>query len=284
MAHQHSLFLENFSYVYPFADRAAFNNISFELNTGETLGIVGPSASGKTSLLYAIAGILQKHFPAGSMSGTILRDATKPLIAPAETGFVFQDQYMQLSGVTETVEAEIAFSLEQLGMSPRLIRERIAEQVLQFHLEHLALRHPRTLSGGETRMLAFACELAKHPHCLFLDQPADSLHAEGVQLLVSVLKARKHSTTVIVTDHRLEMISTICDKVLFLLDGNQKFFGTPAGLLTSALDLHVLDIPLWIDAQQKLVGHVETLSYREALRILQSRRDLRQWHSSNAEK
>ncbi len=270
-----NLLLEHFSYTYPFADRPAFTDVSFELLSGETLGIVGPSTSGKTSLLYAIAGILQKHFPAGIMSGNILREAAKPFISPAEIGFVFQDQYMQLSGATETVEAEIAFSLEQLGTPPNIIRERIVEQVSQFHLEHLARRHPQTLSGGETRMLALACEMAKHPRCLLLDQPTESLHPEGINLLINALNRIKQSAMLIVVEHRLELINALCDKVLFLLNGNQQFYGHPSELFSSDIDTHSLDIPSWIDAQRKLLGHVETLSYRKSLRTLQ------QWHSSN---
>jgi energy-coupling factor transport system ATP-binding protein len=273
-----SLLMEHFSYRYPFAERDAFNNISLELQSGETLGIVGPSASGKTSLLYAVAGILGKHFPAGKMSGKILRDAAQPVISPAEVGFVFQNQYMQLSGVTETVEAEIAFSLEQLGTPPEIIHERIAEQISQFRLKHLTRQHPQTLSSGETRMVALACEMAKHPRWLLLDQPTESLHAEGISLLINALDKFKQSTMLIVVEHRLELLNTLCDKVLFLLNGNQQFYSTPSELFLSGIDTHELDIPLWIDAQQKLIGNIETLSYRKSLRTL------KQWHSSNLPK
>ncbi len=267
-----TLMLEHFSFQYPFTHNPALNDISFRLLPGKTLGIIGPSASGKTSLLYAIAGILQKHFPAGITSGTIARDGTQPVVNPSEIGFVFQDPYMQLSGVTETVETEIAFSLEQLAIPQHIIRARIDEQISQFQLGHLALRHPRSLSGGETRLLALACETAKHPRWLLLDQPTESLHSEGIRFLTTLLNALKLTTNIIMVDHRLEVIAAVCGRVLFLHHGEQQFFGTPPELFTSAIDTNELDIPLWIDAQRQLTGRAETLLYRKSLRMLQ------QWH------
>lgn len=270
----HFLRLDNFSFTYPFAESAAFSDISFTLSEDETLGIVGPSGSGKTSLLYAIAGILQKHFPAGIFSGTILREGEKPTIDSTKIGFVFQDQYMQLSGVTETIEEEIAFALEQTGIPVAIIRQRVSEQISHFHLEHLAHRHPHSLSGGETRILALACELAKHPRWLLLDQPSESLHTDGVRSLINTLKKIKQTTRLIIVEHRFEIINAVCNKVLFLRKGEQKFFGAPFDLFTSKINSNDLDVPLWIDAQKQLTGQVITPSYREAFRLFQSQKDL----------
>ncbi len=263
--------VKDLSFAYTISPRESLNHLSFDLSDGESLAVIGPSQGGKTTFAYAVAGLLEKHFRGGRMSGTITTRIDGELPTPLSIGFVFQDVSLQFSGVASTVEEEIAFSLEQFGIQRRIIRDRIEQQLALFRMMPLRQRSPKSLSAGETQMLAVACEAAKHPRLFILDEPAKSLDAQNTQLLVEVLCALKRSSTIIMTDERTEVISQVCDKVLFLERGEQRFFGTPETLLTSpGIDLSSIEIPEWVEAQHLLGSRAVVIPYRESIQWLKA--------------
>lgn len=259
---------KDFSYRYRNKKTKALDDITFRLETGDALAVVGPSQSGKTTLAYALTGLLDGHFPGGESSGSITLDPPDLASERAGIGFVFRDPMLQLSGATETVEEEIAFSLEQFGFPRPLIRERIAEQLEMFSLHKLKDRHPQTLSGGETQTLVIACEAAKHPRLFILDEPARSLDSKSTQRLGDILLSLKRSCTLILLDERLELALKLCDRMVCLEGGRQKFFGLPQELLEADIPLTSLELPEWIQLQRLLARKDISLSYRETMQWL----------------
>jgi energy-coupling factor transport system ATP-binding protein len=262
--------INDLSYRYKESTHNSLEHISLQVNEGEALGVVGPSQAGKTTFAYAVAGLLRTHFSGGSQTGVVNHGG--PPADASSIGFVFQDVALQLSGVTETVEEEIAFSLEQFGVPRNIIEERIEEQLTMFCFEALRRRHPKTLSCGETQILAIACEAAKHPQLFILDEPTQSLDAQHIQRLIDALRILKRSTTIVFIEHQIAAAFQLCDHVLFLENGQQRFFGVAQDLLVSNTDCSSLVLPEWVEAQQMLGRRNISLSYGETVQWLKKAR------------
>ena len=258
--------VKNLTFNYRETLPPALHDISFELKPGEVLGVVGSSAAGKTTLAYALAGLTKNHFPGNTQSGTIRFDNHEGFPLASRIGFVFQDVGIQLSGVTGTIEEEIAFSLEQFGMPTSTIENRIEEQLDLFQLQALKHRSPKTLSGGETQLLAIASETAKHPEILILDEPTQSLDVRNITRLASAIKKLKQTTAIVVTEECVNLTGAVADRILFLEDGNQRYCGPLPGLVNSGLDLSSLNLPEWMEAQKQLQRPLVNVSYRESVK------------------
>jgi energy-coupling factor transport system ATP-binding protein len=257
--------INDLSFRYKQTTRNSFEHVSLHVQDGQALGVIGPSQAGKTTFAYALAGLLQKHFRGGSLTGSVSYDAHNQPPGTSEIGFVFQDTSLQLSGVTDTVEEEIAFPLEQFGVSREIMRERIEEQLSTFHLHELRNRHPKTLSGGETQMLAIASEAAKHPRLFILDEPTQALDADHIRQLMDFLRLAKRSSTIIFIEQNLSVVFELCDQVLFLENGRQQFLGAPHALLNSNTDVSSLMLPELIDVQRSLGRNHISLLFKETI-------------------
>jgi len=264
--------LRDYSFRYKSADRFAVEGVSAGIHRGEVLAVVGPSEAGKTTLAYAVAGLLNRHFPGSTQFGSIDHSAAPDADAGARIGFVFQDSAIQLSGITETVEEEIGFALEQFGFPPPLIRERIEEQLSMFGMHRLRNRHPQSLSGGETQLLAIAAEAAKHPPLFILDEPTQALDARNIRALSKAIRTWKTSSAVLITEERMNLSLDAGDSFLFLENGSPTFLGPLEGLLNSKLNLSSLDIPAWAGAQILLERPVVSSSLRHSVRWLKDYR------------
>ncbi len=257
--------VKDLSFRYKQSTRNSFEHISLHLQDSQALGVIGPSQAGKTSFAYALAGLLQKHFRGGNLTGSVIFDAQDQPPGTSEIGFVFQDASLQLSGVTETVEEEIAFTLEQFGVPRDIMRETIEEQLSTFHLNELRYRHPKSLSGGETQMLAIASEAAKHPRLFILDEPIQALDANHIRHLIDYLRGAKRSSTIIFIEQNLSATFEICDHILFLENGRQQFLGVPHDLLNSNIDVSSLTLPELIDVQRALGRNHISLLVKETI-------------------
>ncbi|HTX18915.1 MAG TPA: ABC transporter ATP-binding protein [Bacteroidota bacterium] len=262
--------LRDFSFRYPASDRYALRNVSFDVGDREIISVIGPSGAGKSTLGYAIAGLLAKHFRGGVLEGIVELSGNLISADPTRIGYVFQETGVQLSGITESVAEEIGFSLEQIGLPEGEIRKRIDEQISIFRLETLRDRHPGSLSGGESQIVALAAEAAKYPELFILDEPSQALDARNLRLLREAVQAWRRSAAVIIIDENNEWLDGLADRTLFLNDGRQVFFGPFQELVNSHLDLAGLDLPSWIEIQRLLNRHTVTTSYRQSLRWLKS--------------
>ncbi len=214
--------LDSVSYRYPESRTDAFRNESWTVNAGSFTLVVGPSGSGKSSLLRCLNGLVP-HFSGGAFGGQVVVDGrntrtTGPRDLSASVGFVFQDPESQL--VTDRVEDEIAFGLEQHGVERGTMRKRVEEALDYLGIEHLRGRRPGTLSGGERQRVAIASALAMHPKLLVLDEPTSQLDPWGAEDVIGVLNRLNEDLglTVVVTEHRLDRLLPRAD-VLRVMDG-----------------------------------------------------------------
>jgi energy-coupling factor transporter ATP-binding protein EcfA2 len=163
---------EAVAYRYP-QNNYGLAPISLAVQPGERLLVAGPSGCGKSTLARCLAGLIP-HLYRGALEGDVwldgLHTAATPLWRLAErAGLVFQNPAAQMLG--QSVEEEIVFGLENLGLSPPAIRESLEATLDRFGLEPLRKRSPQTLSGGEQQKLALAAIMARRPPILILDEP-----------------------------------------------------------------------------------------------------------------
>lgn len=185
---------------------------SLALRPGDRLLVAGPSGCGKSTLARCLTGLIP-HLYRGLLEGRVwvggLRTDEAPLWQLAEqAGLVFQNPAAQM--LAQSVEEEIIFGLENLGLPRETIRERVEVALARFGLEALRARSPQTLSGGEQQKLALAAMMARQPPVLVLDEPLSMLDGTAAGDLVQALSGLAQSgTTVVVCEHREEYVRAI---------------------------------------------------------------------------
>lgn len=207
---------------YRGAPRPALQGISFELSPGESLLVVGPSGSGKSSLALAIAGLIPRDIPGEMLGGLTVGGmdprATEPGVLAASVGLVFQDPGSQL--VMDRLEDDVAFGLENCGWPRPQMIERVPEAIADAGLSGLERRRSNRLSGGQQQRLALAGVLAPRPGILVLDEPTANLDPDGARALFESLAALRteRQTTMVLIEHRVDAAWPLADLVL-ALDG-----------------------------------------------------------------
>ncbi len=212
--------VENLSFTYP-GGKKALKDINFEIQSGRFVVLCGESASGKTTLLR----MLKKELsPLGKTEGNVFlfekerKDLT--LRESAEKiGFLLQNPEFQL--VTHSVQSEIAFGLENLGLESGEIHLRLAEIASYFSLSNIMDKKISELSGGQKQLVCLAAVAAMHPSVLILDEPTSRLDPMTSELFVETVfrLCRENGITVIISEHRLENLIAKADRVIVLEDG-----------------------------------------------------------------
>lgn len=212
--------IEDLVFTFPEQNREALSHISLTIHSGEFITIAGKSGCGKSTLLRQLKTILTPH---GERSGNIyFRDTPinelDQRTQASEIGFVFQNPDNQI--VTDKVWHELAFGLESLGYDPNTIRVRVAEMASFFGIHTWFHRHVTELSGGQKQLLNLASVMVMHPSVLILDEPTSQLDPiAAADFLATVRKINQElGTTIIMTEHRLEEVLPISDR-LIILDG-----------------------------------------------------------------
>lgn len=214
--------LEHVTYTYPEGASPALNDLSLELPEGQLILVVGPSGAGKSTLLRCLNGLVP-HFSGGMLHGAVRVEELDPVCATPRVlsrrvGFVFQDPEAQF--VTEIVEDEIAFALENAAISPQEMRVRVEETLDLLDLTPLRDRPIKTLSGGERQRVAIAAALALRPSILALDEPTSQLDPKSAEDVLNSLVRLNHDLglTIILVEHRLERVLPYVDSILYLPD------------------------------------------------------------------
>ena len=169
------------TYSYPNADEPVLRGLSLTIEDGEFVLVVGASGSGKSTLLRCLNGLVP-HFYGGTVGGSLRVQGRDPGQASARdmsalVGFVFQDPESQF--VVDTVEAELAFAMENHNLPQSLMRKRVEEVLDQLDIAHLRNRRISTLSGGEKQRVAIASVLTLQPQVLVLDEPTSQLDPQA---------------------------------------------------------------------------------------------------------
>ena len=214
----------------------AVAGVSFELEPGACLLIVGPSGSGKSTLARALAGLVPWSVP-GRVEGDLRIDglpvgAQDPVALVERLGIVLQDPSSQL--VMEHVEDDVAFGLEGRRWDRAAMQARVPTALAETGLAGFERRRTARLSGGEQQRLALAGALAPRPGLLVLDEPTSSLDPAGAVAFVGRLAALRaaRATTIVLVEHRAELAWPLADLVLALgADGRPLALGTPRDLL-----------------------------------------------------
>ena len=199
------------------------SDVNLEIQDGEFVLICGESGCGKTTLTKLINGLIPHFVKDVSVDGTITvcgkNVAEMPMYEIAEfVGSVFQNPRTQFFYTNSN--AEMAFGLENRGVEPEYIRERIENTVKELDIEKLADRDVFSMSGGEKQLLAFASVYAMNPQIYVLDEPSANLDIAAMEKLserMKVIKEKGH--TVIVAEHRLAWIQKFADRIIYMKEG-----------------------------------------------------------------
>jgi len=230
--------LRHVRFRYAGSDSYALNDVSLSAERGEFILLVGPSGCGKSTLLRVLNGLVP-HFYEGEFEGEAkvagldVRSTPTHVLA-RHVGMVFQDPENQL--FLSSVEREIAFGLENLGLPRSEVRRRVREVLKEFNLESIKGKAPYELSGGQQQKVAIASVMALEPEILALDEPTanlDPLSALEVLTLVNRLVKEK-SVLAFVVEHRLEIALRFATRMIVMLDGRVAADGGPREVLLKA--------------------------------------------------
>lgn len=227
---------EDVSVTYDGVAEPAVRGVDFEVPEGELVLLVGPSGVGKSTVLGAVSGLVP-HFTGGTLRGRVTvagRDTRthKPRELADVVGTVGQDPLAHF--VTDTVEDELAYGMESLGLAPEVMRRRVEETLDLLGLAGLRDRPIATLSGGQRQRVAIGSVLTPHPRVLVLDEPTSALDPAAAEEVLAVLQRLVHDlgTTVLMAEHRLERVVQYADKVALLpAPGAAPLLGTPAEMM-----------------------------------------------------
>lgn len=256
---------EDVSVTYPGADRPTLCGVSLELTEGDFCLVIGSTGSGKSTLLGAINGLVP-HFTGGRLRGRVLVDGRdtahhRPRDLAEVVGYVGQDPLRGF--VTDTVEDEIAYGMEQLGIDPVAMRKRVEETLDLMGIADLRRRPLADLSGGQQQRVAIASVLAAQPGVLVLDEPTSALDPTAAQDVLAAITTLVHEVglTVVLAEHRLERVMHAADTMIWLPGDGSVSYGPPRELLAHA------SITPPLAALARIVGWPEVpLSVREARR------------------
>ncbi|KDN85761.1 ABC transporter ATP-binding protein [Kitasatospora cheerisanensis] len=221
---------------YADASEPALRGVDLTVPEGELCLLVGPSGAGKSTLLGTVSGLVP-HFTGGVLEGRVTvagRDTRthRPRELADVVGTVGQDPAGHF--VTDTVEEELAYGMESLGLPPAVMRRRVEETLDLLGLAELRGRALSALSGGQRQRVAIGSVLTVHPKVLVLDEPTSALDPGAAEEVLAVLQRLVHDlgTTVLLSEHRLERVVQYADQVLLLPGpGEPPVLGDPAELM-----------------------------------------------------
>jgi len=236
------------TYTYPGAVKPSINNVSIKIEKGEFVLITGPSGCGKTTLCRCFNGLIP-HFYQGKLEGEIkvagLTVQEHPTYELARhVGMVFQNPENQLFALS--VEKDVAFGLENLGLPRDEIRKRVDWALQITGIYDLRDRAPYELSGGQQQRVAIASVLAMQPEVMVLDEPTSFLDPLGAKKIFDVIHEinKNLGITIVLVEHRLDLTIRYADHIIIMDDGKVILDGDPHAVLGSeAIRLLGVGIP-----------------------------------------
>ncbi|WP_422771477.1 ABC transporter ATP-binding protein [Plantactinospora sp. WMMC1484] len=229
---------DHVSITYADSPRPALRDVTLTIDEGELCLVVGHTGSGKSTLLGAINGLVP-HFTGGTLTGRVtVADRSTAEHPPREfaelVGVVGQDPVAGF--VTDTVEEELAYGMEQLALTPTVMRTRVEETLDLLGLADLRHRGLHELSGGQQQRVAIGAALTAHPRVLVLDEPTSALDPTSAEDVLATITRLVHDLgiTVVLAEHRLERVIPYADRLVLLGGDGTARHGDPATLLADS--------------------------------------------------
>ncbi len=232
--------LRDISFAYESDEGPAvpiLSEVNLTLDEGELMVVSGPTGSGKSTLLGVVTGLVPR-FSGGALRGDVLLDGGSILHTPPRErahviGYVGQNPAAGF--VTDTVEEELAYGMEQLGLAPGTMRRRVEETLDLLGIAELRSRDLRNLSGGQQQRVAIGSVLTMHPRLLVLDEPTSALDPTAAEEVLSTLTRLVHDVgvSVLLAEHRLERVVPFADRMCLVGQGRVAT-GKPAEVLATS--------------------------------------------------
>lgn len=227
------LVCENLEYLYsvgtPF-ETAAISGVNFSAETGDLIGIIGHTGSGKSTLIQHFNGLLQPHGGKVFVDGKdIWSKENKKNIRQVRFAVGLCFQYPEYQIFEESVYKEIAFGPKQMGLDSEEIDRRVRSSAEFVGLsDDIMDKSPFDLSGGQKRRVAIASIIAMEPKVLVLDEPCAGLDPKGRKIILRLIREYQHKmgNAVILVSHSMEDVAQICNKVLVMNNGKVAMYGT----------------------------------------------------------
>ena len=229
----------NFSFRYKGNEDYALKDINLKIESNKFILLAGETGSGKTTFIRCLNGLIPQFYP-GFYKGYVEvgkknTDSTQISNLSTEVGIVFQNPENQL--IAMNVEHEIAFGLENLGIHPDIIRNRVKEVVKLTEIETLLDKAPYELSGGEQQRVAIASILVLEPRIIILDEPTaslDPLYAYKIMVLLKKIQQEK-KITIVISEHRLDLVLPFVDQIILIKDGRIELKGNRDEVIRSQI-------------------------------------------------
>ena len=234
--------MRDVEFRYPATSIPALDGVSLAISDGEVVGLAGPTGAGKTTLCLALTGLVP-HSTGGTLSGSVMlggRDSRDTplgeLLAPLDAdralvAVTFQDPESQIVGMT--VEEDLAFGAENLGVPREEINRRIDEALAFVRLSGYRTAFPYALSGGQKQRVAIAAAIVMRPRLLILDEPTSELDPQGRAEIFELIGRLTASGdyAVLVVEHALDDLAAAVGRLVILEQGRVQFDGPPAEVL-----------------------------------------------------
>ena len=255
------LVCEKLNYLYsvgtPF-ETSAVKDINFSAESGEIIGIIGHTGSGKSTLIQHFNGLLEPHSGSVYLNGNdIWSKENRKNIRHVRFSVGLCFQYPEYQIFEETVFKEIAFGPKQMGLSEEEIKKRVYESMEFVGISRaLEAKSPFDLSGGQKRRVAIASIIAMEPQVLILDEPCAGLDPKGREVILNMIKEYQNKTgnTILFVSHSMEDVAKLCSKVLVLNKGEVAMCDTVPKVYSRAQELRDmgLNVPQITDIFLKL--------------------------------
>jgi cobalt/nickel transport system ATP-binding protein len=222
-----AIMTEALSHIYP-DGTVALSGVDFEANTGEKIAVLGPNGSGKSTLFYHFNGLIE---PTGGDLLVFGEKISKRNIDEIRrrVGVVFQDPDNQL--FAPTVFEDIAFGPKNLRFERAEIDRSVKKVLQRFDIEHLSLKNPANLSGGQKKRVAIAGVIVMEPDVLVLDEPTSGMDARGITETMELLDEMNHEgKTIIISTHDPDLAASWADRVYILNKGRVFRSGNPKSI------------------------------------------------------
>ncbi len=240
------------------SEHKIIKGISLKINPGEFVCLLGANGSGKTTLGKLINGLIVPSSGTVSVDGFSTADEEEVYDVRRLVGMVFQDPTRQI--VASTIEDELAFGPENLGISASEIRKRIDWALNILNLEKVRSAEPHYLSGGQTQRVAIASVLVMHPRYIIMDEPTAMLDPAGRHSVLEAIDILRHSlgmAVIYITHHMEEVLCA--QRVVAIKEGALFFDGTPMELFKAKKIVE--DLSLEMPQLVQLINSLNDLGY-----------------------